>query len=135
MGVRELVVAGNRVRGVDKLDDYLGVLWTGAIMANGSISGFPLLQGIEISNNTFEEFPRRGVVVQSAAGVVVRGNVFNNSLPNDPPAPERGQLLVDRSSNVAITDNTWTLGKFTANPFVRVEGTAGNVSIVGNALV
>ncbi|KAI9001757.1 pectin lyase fold/virulence factor [Hyaloraphidium curvatum] len=136
MGVRDFVFARNEVRRCDKLDDYLGAAWTGVQKPDGSSSAYPLLRGIRILNNTFAEFPRRSVFVESAQDVVVSGNVFSNAAPDEPQNPERGQLAVGNARDVVVAGNTWTNGQYTTRELLRVDaGTTRNVTGSANALV
>lgn len=136
MGVRELVFAGNKVEKCDKLDDYLGLAWTGVFSPDGTISSYPLLQGITIINNTFINFPRRSIMIDSASGVEVSGNRIINNESNEPQTPERGQIYVAKSRNVAINGNTWSTGQYTGATLVRTDqATTSGVDVGGDNVV
>lgn len=137
MGVTDFLFVGNRVQKCDKLDDYLGVGWTGAIMGNGSISSYPLHQNLRIISNTFVNFPRRSLVVESASNVEISGNVFVNDEANEPQTAERGQMLIERSDSVFVNGNSWRTSQFTTTrELVSVDaGTTRNVTRNGNAVV
>lgn len=120
-GVRDFYFSKNRVQKCDKLDDYLGTVWTGVIMPDGWFSSYPLLRNLRFTDNVFADFPRRSLIVSSAETVQVSGNRFFNDQPNDPEAWERGQVFVERAGGVRVEWNTWGTAAFTRWPLVQVD--------------
>jgi hypothetical protein len=136
MGVTGLVFGGNKVERCDKLDDYLGVVWTGVQLEDGSHSAYPLLRGIRIVNNTFVNFPRRSIFVESARGVEIEGNEFVNLLPDEPQTLERGQILIAKARDVTVNGNRWSSGQFTGARLVSVDpGTTSGVVVGADNVV
>ncbi len=118
------------------MDDYLGVAWTGVQLADGSHSGYPLLKGIRILNNTFVNFPRRSIFVESAEGAVIEGNTFVNVRPDEPQTSERGQILIAKATDVTVRANTWTSGQFTGSRLVSVDAaTTSGIKVEGDNVV
>ncbi|KAI9013522.1 hypothetical protein DFJ74DRAFT_771414 [Hyaloraphidium curvatum] len=132
-GIFDFFVRGCRFERCDKLDDGLGVVWSGAKGADWAPTSYPLLRGVRIEGNEFVEFPRTAVEIGAAGDAVVARNGFRNRRADGVGAAERGQVLVTRSSGVQVVGNEWS--GIVPGQLIKVEGGATGVEARDNRVV
>jgi len=131
-GTQNVLIVNNRFANVDELDNYNGVI---KVIAEMGTEGVPSSytgahRNISIRSNVLHNMPRRSIMIASASDVSISNNIIANDEPNLPETPERGQVVVSRSTNVIVSANAWTTSEFTTRQELVVRGPdAVNVTI------
>lgn len=116
-GVDNLVIRKNSFDGCN-LNDWSSVV---EFVSNyrGSIINGNCFNNIELSENTFSEFPSLAVSVSSGANIKITGNSFKNETEIS-GSHDRGRIAVEDLERIEISDNNWCDSQFTEDNFSEI---------------
>jgi len=127
-GAANIVLRNNRLESVNPMGCYINEMqpdiYISSYLRNDPSTEkttYPIIRDILIENNQFSETTGAAVFVCSAERVFIRNNRISNQRPAKEECSFRGSIGVTYSSQVFVTGNEWTTGKFQPTPKCYVD--------------
>jgi hypothetical protein len=132
-GARNVVVRGNQFDAPNPAGVRDGAaVYVGATV-NGTLTHYPLLEGIILENNSFKDVPGPVLEAASFKNLVLNGNRVISLAAPPLAAKARGDIRAELGTGLWVEANEWATGKGMALPRLFYDGdTTTRIILRGN---
>lgn len=140
-GISNLIIRNNVFENcnVNNYEEHSPIIHMGVFLKATSSpdlkTPYPVFSAILVESNHFQNSTGAAMTISSAAGIVVRSNLFTDTTPRITELPVRAMIVASFASNIAVIDNRWVRSPFVASPGLRYESdSCASITAAGNVL-